>query len=378
VKFTDLAIRALPPPVRGQKTYMDKGLTGFGLRVSQGGTKTWFVVHGANRDKTTIGRYPIVSLTDARGAARRILAEYTLGKRRTSRVRFPEGLTLFLEKHCAENNRESTRKTTKGLLENHFLPSLRHKNLDEISAHDITKVTDRLLAQGKSGAANHAFTALRTMLRFCVRRRLLEHSPMEGMFLPARTESRSRVLAANEVKKVWAAAEAYGYPFGHIVRLLILTGQRRVEVGSIHAERIDQKQRLITLPAAITKNRREHTFPYGDLTASILDALPYDQGNLFRARGKETPFVGWSKSKALLDRTIEPPAPDYDLHDCRRTFATMHAAIGTPPHVTERLLNHVSGTISGVAAIYNRHHYFLEMRQAATAYENHLQSLLST
>lgn len=378
MRLTDITVKALPPPASGQRLYMDDAVQGFGVRVSAGGTKTWVVVHGANRQKTTIGRYPLIALKDARAAAKRVLAEFTLGRQRSPRMRFSEAMELFLEQHCKPNNRDSTYKTTKGLLRKHFLPPLRNTQLSELTADDVIRVTDRLLKQQYPGAANHAFTAIRTMLRFCVRRRLILHSPIEGMGLPARTRSRSRVLHPEELKRVWHAAEEYGYPFGQIVRLLILTGQRRIEIGSLRADWIDHEAQIIAFPPEIAKNGRSHTLPFGSMAAAVLADLPHSDGILFRARGKKTPFVGWSKSKELLDKAMDPPLSPWVLHDLRRTFSTMHASLGTPPHITERMLNHRTGTISGVAAIYNRFEYLDEMREAAESWEAHLSRLLAS
>ena len=131
MKLTDITVNALQPPEQGQKTYVDDALPGFGVRISSGGVKSFVVVHGRSRTRTTIGRYPVVTLADARVAAKRVLAERTLGKHRMPTIAFQEALTLFLETHCDQNNRPGTKKETKRLLERHFLPSLRHERLDQ-------------------------------------------------------------------------------------------------------------------------------------------------------------------------------------------------------------------------------------------------------
>lgn len=135
------------------------------------------------------------------------------------------------------------------------------------------------------------------------------------------------------------------------------TGQRRTEIGSL----------------PMTKYKREHTLPLGPLAISTIGAIPRSDDYMFPGREQEGPFNGWSKSKARFD--INCGVIGWTLHDLRRTFATVHASIGTPPHVIERLLNHVTGTISRVAAISNRWHYMDEMREAVSTYERHLQRL---
>jgi len=161
--------------------------------------------------------------------------------------------------------------------------------------------------------------------------------------------------------------------FHSIVQLLIYTGQRRNEIASLRAEWIDFENRTITLPPLITKNKRQHTFPFGKMAEAVLKKGA-KTGLLFPARGKDGPFNGWSKVKPAFERNceIEP----WVLHDLRRTFATNLAALGVPIHVTEKLLNHVSGTTGGIVAVYQRHAYLDEMRLAIDAWEKHLAFLM--
>jgi integrase len=192
---------------------------------------------------------------------------------------------------------------------------------------------------------------------------------------PSKSPPRTRLLTDDEIRSIWGACDhledrplpddAGFSPLGHriprspgsfpaIVKLLILTGQRRNEIASLRAEHI--KDGVCTLPSALTKNKREHAIPLGALAADILSSYAPKTGLLFPARGsRETPFNGWSKSKAALDQrlTLEP----WTLHDLRRYFSSTMARLGVRLEVTERLLNHVSGTQSGVAGIYNRHTY---------------------
>jgi hypothetical protein len=165
MKLTDIVLRNLPVPEEGQKTCQDDSLPGFGVRVSPGGTKTFVVVYGYRRDRRTIGRYPVISLADARTEAKRLLAEVTLGKPRLKRIPFEAALDAFVANHCAQKNRPRMARDTERLIRDHFAPKLARGSLDEITARDISSVTDRLPGAGKPGAANHAFTAVRTFPR---------------------------------------------------------------------------------------------------------------------------------------------------------------------------------------------------------------------
>jgi len=373
--LTDISLRKLKPPPAGQITYWDDtpSLVGFGVRVSQGGARTFIVLLGSGK-RYTIGRYPIISLQDARGRAKEILAERTLGQHRPKTITFQEAYDLFLATHY-QGKKARTKTDGERILRKHFLPKLRGERLENITTENVAKIIDRLLPT--PAEANHAFAVIRTFLRFCVKRRYLKHSPIEGMSLPSRIAPRDRTLDGAELPAIYRAADGIGYPFGRIVQLCILTGQRRGEIAALRWDYIYQTERTITLPPLLTKNNRQHTFPYDDTTAAILKNIPvFECGFLFPARGNDAaPFSGWSKSKASLDEKCA--VASWTLHDLRRTFATNLAALGIPPHVVERLLNHASGTISGVAAIYNRFQYMDEMRDAVARWEERLAALLT-
>lgn len=228
--LTDIVVRNLTPESK-QRTYFDDNPRGFGLRVSPGGAKTFVVVCGAARERITIGRYPIITLAAARTEAKRILAERTLGAKRPRHIKFETALTEFGLQHCDRKNRPSTAKETKRVLQKHFLPPFRRKYLEEITDADIGKIIDGL-SETPSGA-NHAFTAARTFFRWVAKppRRYISHSPMTGMSLPFAAVKRKRVLTDRELVAVWRTAEARVDDYGIIVRLLILTGQRRSEIA---------------------------------------------------------------------------------------------------------------------------------------------------
>ena len=353
MRLTDISVSALRAPERGQKTYRDDTLPGFGVRVSQGGSKAFVLMHGTDRRRTTIGRYPTITLHEARYEAKRLLAEETLGKHRPKRLRFEVALEQFAASHLKQKNKPSTAKGTEALIRNHF-PSLKGKVLEDIRTDDITRATDRLLAKGRPGSANHAFTAVKTFLRWCVRRRYLPHSPMEGLEMPARPGTRDLVLSDTELARILTVAREAG-TFGTFVLVLALTGQRRGEIASLHNSWIDQDgKQAITWPKTMTKNKREHTIPIGPLVSEIVATLPKED-LLFPAVGSDQPLSGFSKAKAALDAKLHERFGDFErwqLHDLRRTFSTGLARLGVLPHVKETLLNHASAK-TDVERIYD-------------------------
>jgi integrase len=286
----------------------------------------------------------------------------------TPEITFADALDRFVTTHCGPKNKASTAKETERILRHNFLPSWGETTVGAITRHDVLRVLDHKRKQ--PSAANHAFTAIRTFFRWCVRHEYLTNSPCAGLGLPHKQNSRSRVLTDPELVSVWRAAVRAGYPFGTIVQLLILTGQRRGEIARLDRNFINGKESKIMLPPELVKNGREHTFPY-------LETIPRRNSTslLFPARGyDDRPFCGFNKGKADLE--WRPAIRPWTLHDLRRTFVTNMAALGVAPHVIERLLNHSSGTISGVAAVYNRYSFMPEMREAIGKWDDHLAALL--
>ena len=370
MRLTSLSIDKLSAPEKGQKTHFDDGLPGFGIRISQGGSKSFVVVYGRKRQLKTLGRYPKISLKDARAAARRFQSEAALLSNRNDipvSIDFDEAKQLFL----ADANKRlkgSTSEAYDWLLNRHFRLE---KKLAEIARADVMQIVDGLKATPSQ--QQHAFVAIRTLMNWCVKRGLIEHSPVPSMSF--KTSSRSRILSDMELAELWQLTSELNSVFGDLVRLLILTGQRRGEISRLQSEWI--KDNTITFPSTETKNRREHTIPVGSKSLEIIERNDAGFGFLFPSRDiADRPFNGWSKSKRNLDRILS--FSDYTLHDLRRTFASNHARLGTPIHVTERLLNHVSGSFSGVAGIYNRYSYVDEMREACRSYEDWITATCSS
>jgi hypothetical protein len=369
MRLTDVSIRALRPPAAGAKTYFDDSLAGFGVRVSQGGTKSYILVHGKTRTRTAIGRVGILTLKQARDKARDILAEKQLGRYLETTVTFSEALDLYLKNHV-EKLKPKTARETKRLLEKHFRPKLRHERLNAISRASVAAITGKLL--DTPSLALHAHTAITGFFRWATAQ-YLEQNPLTGLKPPYKQTSRARVLTNGELKAVYTAAADQG-SFGKLVQLLILTGQRVNQMANLRADLIAREEKTISWPAALMKGNRPHTIPYGGMTAAILETLP-KEGLLFPARGKpDKPVNGFSKLKADFDAACK--VSTYTLHDIRRTFRTALAFLKVPPHIGERILDHRTGIVSEVEAIYDRFHYIEEMREAIDRWERHLSLLL--
>jgi integrase len=364
--LTDIAVARLRTP----GTYFDDTTPAFGIRVGKH-RKTWIVMRGKERVRTKIGHYPTVSLADARKQAKALLTEVPT---KNERVTFDMAYEVY-KRESLPSKKQRTQDDYKRVLEKHLQPELGRKRLSEISYEDVAAIADGLSKSDK----RHCLAVGRTFFRWCVRppRRYIPHSPLEGVQL-APAGKRKHVLEDPQLKSVWDGAANQGYPHGTIVQLLIITGQRRGEIANLRWPWINEKERVITLPEWVTKNSKEHIFPYGDLVAGILAEVPRRNSTelLFPSRASdERPLSGWSKYKKQLDELAG--AQGYTLHDLRRTYRTIHGAIGTPANIGERLINHVAAVTTEVELIYDRHTYLAEMRTAVERWEARFAAILA-
>jgi len=287
----------------------------------------------------------------------------------------------FVERHAKLNTRDW--KETQRLLEKNVVAHWRGRRLSEISKADIHAVLDTMIDRGAAVGANRVFAQLRKMCNWAVGRGLIERSPCGGIDKPSSETKRDRVLDDRELTLVWRACEAIGFPFGPMTQLLILTGQRRGEVAGMSYSELDLEGALWTLPAERVKNKRLHKVPLSPQALALLSNMPRIVGSpfVFSTTG-ETAASGFSNAKEHLDRvlaTLDPqPLSPWTIHDLRRSVATGMARLGVQLHVIERLLNHVSGSFSGVVGVYQRHSYQADMRAALDAWAAHIGAIVQT
>lgn len=234
-------------------------------------------------------------------------------------------------------------------------------------------------------ARNRSRSSLSAFFTWAVREGLLETNPVHGSAKADEGSPRERVLTDAELGEIWRALP--NGQFGEIVRLLILTGQRREEIGALRWSEVDLDRRLIVLPPARTKNRRQHELPISPAVLGVLSRQPRRKGRdfIFGISGASG-FSGWADCKARLDAAIlerrqaanqkaGKAPPPWRLHDLRRTAATGMAELGVLPHIIEAVLNHVSGHRAGVAGVYNRARYEGEMRAGLDRWAEHVEAV---
>lgn len=345
--LTDVSVRSLP-----EGLHFDSKIKSFGIRVGKN-RKTWIAIVGKNRTKVTLGHYPALSLQEARKKAQLTLS-LPVPKKTPP---FPEAVQSFL---ALDRWRPGSKKVLASSLK-HFTWT---RPLDKITYEDVERALEAIKSPS---ARHHALKDIRTFFNWCVPR-YLTSSPINGL-KSTNQPSRSRVLSDQELRAVWNAAGQMSRP-GIIIKLLILTGQRKSEISGLRWEWINTG--VVELPAWITKNNRVHTFPLGNLAQELI-GTPKGMGYLFPARGNASAFKGWSATKTRLDKLSG--VTNWTLHDLRRTFATGLAQLGTPIHVTEKILNHVSGVTGGLTGVYQRFEYWDEQIVAVQKWQERIQSI---
>lgn len=315
-------------------------------------------------------------------------------KRKTVLIRAPNGRLLdpppqflqtievaaerFLAQYVRRNLKPATISEVERILTKEIIPAWRGRRLSEIGRGVIHNLLDDIVERGAPVTANRTLAWFRLLCSWAVERGLVDSNPCGSIKRPVGEVPRDRVLSDGELVAVWRASAELEVPYGAFTRLLILTGARRNEVANMSWGEIDFEKVVWTLPAARAKNGREHQVPLSDSVADILRALPRVAGSefVFTLSGRN-PITGFSLIKGRLDEAMPDDVRPWTLHDLRRTFATGLARLGIAVHVTEAALNHRSGSIRGVAAIYNRHDYATEKRMAMATWARFVDSLVT-
>ncbi|WP_310207218.1 tyrosine-type recombinase/integrase [Ancylobacter sp. 3268] len=376
-KLTPKYLDSLPPAPMKRYEVRDDVVGGLMIRVSTTGAKVWYlavtVKDRARRIK--VGTYPVLSIADARDKTREMLRQIQLGTfEEESEVRLTLGdvVPQFIELYAKPRNR-SWKPTERVLTK---FANLYDKPITDIRRGDVVKVVDELIASGMGAGANRALAAIKKLFAWCLDRGTIETNPIAALKAPAKEVSRDRVLSDDEIVACWRAAEGESFPFEPFAKLIVLTGQRRGEVAGMRWSEVDLTQGVWTIPASRAKNATQHVVPLAPLAVLILQSLPRFAGSdfVFTTTGR-TPVSGFGRLKARLEKASG--ADDWRLHDIRRTVATRMAMMGVQPHIIEAVLNHKSGIVSGVAAVYNRHAYTQEKRAALVKWAEHVEQIVS-
>jgi integrase len=377
----------LPTPKAGEAVYFDEGrprdrAPGLALRIRSAGSRkfVFFYRLGGRQLKYTIGDASGWTLDKARATARDLRVKVERGENpaveRDSRRADAALLLSAVIRDYLDARKPNMKPRSHAECVRHLDRYWKPFHGMAIASIDRAAVAARLRIIAKdSGAvtADRARSTLSAMFTWAIGEGLCELNPVSGTNKAHDDKPRERVLSDAELAAIWKAAPESDY--GHIVRLLMLTAQRREEIGSLSWSEIDREAALITLSGERTKNHRPHEVPLSTMALAVLDAIMERDGRALVFGSGQGGYAGWSNSKAALDESAK--VTDWTLHDLRRTAATRMADLGVAPHVIEAILNHISGHKAGVAGIYNRSTYSAEKRAALELWAGHLQTVIA-
>jgi integrase len=388
--FTARTIDAMKPDPEKRREVPDPALPGLYLVLQPTGSKSWALRYryGGRPRKLTLGRWPVMTLAEARAVAGGHLDEIEHGRDPGAKVAAREPDTvealvgLFAARHLAKLRSGAEAKR---VLDAFVVARWRDREVQSIKRRDVIELLEEIILSGRHTTANRVRAHLSKFLNWCVEREILDTSPVAGVRPPARERTRDRVLSDDEVRWLWAACAEVGGPWGPMARVLLLTGQRLSEVAGMTRGEIEGD--TWKLGPERTKNKRPHDVPISAPARAALAALPRINGSayFFTTTGA-TPVSGFDKARKALAAAMERIAAEergepvqiagWGFHDLRRTAATGMARLGIPVRTTEAVLNHVSGTGGGLVAVYQRHTYAEEKRAALEAWARFVVDLV--
>jgi integrase len=378
MKLTQTAISKLS--LSGGKTdeiFFDDDLPRFGVRLREGGSRK-YVVHyrqaGIQR-RHTLGSVATLTLDEARKRARKILVAVDDGRDPAAEKEMKRAASGLIFAAVIREYLSACHLKPKTLYDYNYHLNKLWKPLHKLPLNGISRqvVAPHLrIIANENGltTANRARSTLSSLYAWAIGEGLCETNPTIGTNVQKET-ARERVLTDTELAAIWRAATDDDY--GRIVRLLMLTGQRRDEIGALRWSEINTDEKLMTLAGTRTKNGVKNDVPLSDTAIKILEACNRHRDLLFGLGPNG--FAGWSRGKTALDAACGVKA--WTLHDLRRTAATGMADLGVQPHVIEAVLNHVSGHKAGVARIYNRSTYANEKCAALEAWAGHVRVVVA-
>jgi integrase len=386
-KITMRTIAALAPG-----SYVSDAIVqGFGVRRQKDGTYYYlrFRKNGSQQMRS-IGRHGSPWTPDtARNEAKRLLGLAVGGNDPFAKPLLTESfgheVTRYLERKRPVMKPRAFEEVERHLT-NHAAP-LHRLRLGEIDRRIIAQRLGEIETASGPVARNRVRSSLSAFFSWAVTEGLLDANPVQGTAKLDEGGSRERTLTPEELAELWRGLDAEpNAQFADIVRLLVLTGQRREEVGGLRWSEIERG--LIVLPPERTKNSRQHEVPLSRQAKAIIERQPKRKGRDFIFGIGELGFSGWSDCKTRLDQALlaarrktnrkAKAMPEFRLHDLRRSAATGMAELGILPHHIEAILNHRSGFRSGVSGIYQRQKYADEMRDALQRWADHVDQITRT
>jgi integrase len=352
-------------------------LIGFGARKQRRGI--FFYVRARHQGRQimhSIGRFGSPwTVETARAKALELLGVLASGVDPFAQPLAGETFAIAVDQYL-ERKKASLKPKSFSMAE-HYLrnhSALLHKlRLDEVDRRKVAALLGQVETNSGPIARNRLRSSLSAFYTWAIQQGLVETNPVTGTGKADEGGSRERVLSPDELRKLWHSLG--DDPFSNILRLLLLTGARRTEIGLLRWSEIDLAKKQINLPASRVKNGRDHCLPLSVQALAIIDRLPRRNSTDYLF-GKRSGFSDYGRAKQELDKRLNI-AP-FRLHDLRRSAATYMAEIGVLPHIVEACLNHQSGHKAGIAGTYNRAKYEPEMRSALQRYADWLDQITAS
>jgi integrase len=365
--LTVKTLEALKPQAKRYEVH-DLHCPGLSVRISAQGQKTFNVKfrYGVKQKRLRLGEYPRISLATARDKAIDALRQVDEGidpthRRRQTNMTVEAVCGEFVRLHAKARNK-SWRETER-VLEREFISTFGQRDVRDIKRWDVLEMMDAAVERGATYQANRILAVVRKLFNWCVERGVVEATPIAGLRAPTREQSRERVLDDAELTRLLRACRNDVYPFRQFVPLLLATAQRRGELAHARWSDIDLDGKSWVIPAERSKNGKSHVVPLSAYALQVLSEVPrFTDCDYVFTTTHRSPVSGFSKMLRRLCQGSE--TSDWRLHDLRRTAASGMARAGIAPHVVEKVLNHLSGTIRGIALVYNRFGYHGEKRAA--------------
>jgi integrase len=368
----------------------DEELPGFGLRLrgsSDRVRRSWVAQYRAQgrTRRVLIGSVEKVAPLDARKAARKILAEASLGgdpQGAKAQVRREAARTVrsvvdsYLQARQPEL-RPGSYRIARLYLTGPYFRSLHSLAVTAVTRADVAAAVRAIVTKHSAATAAAARRQISAFFSWTISEGLLGNAanPVDGSYCPDGPAARDRVLSSDELVHIWRAC--LNDDFGKITKLLVLLGSRPREVGGMRWSELDLDAGTWTLPAERAKNGRAHTIVLSTAVLHIIHSVPRStRDNLFGNRAGSG-FTNWTKCKRGLDRRLAGAVKPFQLRDVRRTVATGMAGIGIEPHHVEAVLSHYGGHRAGVAGVYNRASYTSEIARALQRWADHVEQLVS-
>ena len=375
-KLTDAKIRGLPKPPK--RTVLFEEGTGFGLRLEPSGRKSFILFYWFNgkKDGVTLGRYPKLSLADARAVVAKIKQKIERGEdpkveiketQRANRNFYTVGDLCheYIERHAKV--KKKSWKEDQRILAKDIIPIWNRRKASDIKRKDVIGLLDNIVERGAAIQANRTLAVIRRMFNFGIERDILEFSPCTAVKAPAKENIKDRVLSDEEIKALWGQldkCESLDRRIALSLKLMLITGQRKVEC--LHLKITDIDKGWWSIPKEISKNGKPHRIflsPQATEIISLAKELLPESDLVFPSPRTRRAFLGSSIDHALRETKVQEVIKvDFTPHDLRRTASSMMTSMGIPRLTVSKILNHSEAGVT--AKHYDHYAYDKEKKEA--------------